>query len=412
MHTRNYDAATDREAVHRIWHEIGWIDTDQESERQALDAFLNSGDVRVALVHDAAECMVSTHAAELRYRDTDLPLSAVTGVTVGRAGRKLGLATRLTAQAVAEDAAAGVPVSVLSMFEQGFYDRLGFGTGGYAHLAAFDPSDLAVDVAFRPPHRLTVKDSEAIHRARLSRLKFHGACSLTDAGYTQFNVQKASGGFGLGYYDGPDDALSHCIWVVPDDREYGPYFINMFVYQTGSQLLELLSLVRSLGDQVRLVRCLEPPHVQIQDVLKRPIARRIATNRSRYEAGVQSLAFWQIRICDLSVCIACVKHGHEPLRFNLVLADPIEQHLDGGYKWRGMGGEYVVTLSGSSEASLGRDESLPTVRTTVNALSRMWIGAAIPSNLAVLGVLDAPPELLPRLDEVFCLPKPEVDWEF
>jgi predicted acetyltransferase len=65
----------------------------------------------------------------LRYLDGDLPFSGVTGVTTGRVARGRGAATKLAAWAIARSAEAGVAVFGLSSFEQGFYERLGMGTG-------------------------------------------------------------------------------------------------------------------------------------------------------------------------------------------------------------------------------------------------------------------------------------------
>jgi len=65
----------------------------------------------------------------LRYLEQDLPFCAVCGVTTGYAGQKQGLAGKLTAELIALDVAEGALVAGLCMFEQGYYDRLGFGTG-------------------------------------------------------------------------------------------------------------------------------------------------------------------------------------------------------------------------------------------------------------------------------------------
>ena len=80
------------------------------------------------------------------YLEEDLRLSVVTGVTTSRVVRKQGLAGRLTAEVIAAAVEEGAQVSALSMFEQGFYDRLGFGTGGYEHMIRFDPADLNIDL--------------------------------------------------------------------------------------------------------------------------------------------------------------------------------------------------------------------------------------------------------------------------
>jgi predicted acetyltransferase len=78
----------------------------------------------------------------VRHLEADLPMSCVAAVTTSRVARKQGFAARLTAKAIAADAADGALVSALGMFEQGFYNRLGFGTGCYEHLVWFNPAAL------------------------------------------------------------------------------------------------------------------------------------------------------------------------------------------------------------------------------------------------------------------------------
>ena len=82
-------------------------------------------------------------------------------------------------QGDADAAADGAIVSALGMFEQGFYDRLGFGTGGYEHLVALDPSQLRFPRPGRSrvPRRITTDDWEAVHANRRNRFRGHGACS-------------------------------------------------------------------------------------------------------------------------------------------------------------------------------------------------------------------------------------------
>jgi hypothetical protein len=100
------------------------------------------------------------------------------------------------------------------------------------------------------------------------------------------------------------------------------------------------------------------------------------------------------------------------VRFNLSLTDPVEGYLEGESRWRGCGGEYVVTLGQQSSAVAGSDPSLPTLTTTVNAFTRLWLGVLPASSLAVTDELTAPPDLLRQLDEVLRLPLPRPDWGF
>src|SRR6185295_5181096 len=108
----------DRDAVHRIWQECGWLEKGKDEQ---LDRFVQAGHALVADIYGEAECLVLTAPGTLRYLDEDLPTSCITGVTTSRVARKQGLANRLTARAVAADAAEGALLSALTMFEQGYY---------------------------------------------------------------------------------------------------------------------------------------------------------------------------------------------------------------------------------------------------------------------------------------------------
>ena len=110
--------------------------------------WVGAGEARVAEVDGQAECLVLTAPGSIRYLNGQLSFCGVTGVGTSRVVRRQGLATRVTAQAIAERALAGDKVAGLGMFEQGFYNRLGMGTGGYEHRIAFDPARL--NVAGRP----------------------------------------------------------------------------------------------------------------------------------------------------------------------------------------------------------------------------------------------------------------------
>ena len=80
--------------------------------------------------------------------------------------------------------------------------------------------------------------------------------------------------------------------------------------------------------------------------------------------------------------------------------------------WRGSTGEYVVTLGKSSGAERGSDESLPTLKTTVNAFTRLWLGVRPATALSYTDDLETPAELLEALNEVLRLPAPHPDWDF
>lgn len=411
MILRPYEPQSDRDAVHRIFYEVGWTDRSQEQE-EGVDLFLGAGSALVAELHGAAECVAIGTPASYRYQDEDLPLCAVTNVATSHVGRRQGLALRLTARVLQQAAGEGALVAALGMFDQGFYDRLGFGTGPYDHWLSFDPATLKVDAPRRPPQRLTTDDWEAIHAARLTQPRRHGAIHLHPAALTRAEMLDTRGAFGLGYRDGPGGSLSHLVWCGAHGMERGPVVVRWLVYHDREQLHELLALLKGLGDQIRLVTMVEPPGVQLQDLIQWPFKQRQITEKSPFEATARAMAWWQIRILDLAGCLARTHLPGPELRFNLRLADPIERCLEPGPQWHGVAGDYVVTLGPASLAERGVDPALPTLTASVNAFTRLWIGVRPATGLALTDDLAGPGELLEALDAALWLPTPLPGWEF
>ena len=408
MGFRAYEPDRDEDAVHRIWREVGWL----AKKEEVLDIFVSAGRAMVAEAGGNAECLVLTEPGTMRYLDTDLPFCAVTSVTTSRIARKQGLAKRLAAEVVALDAAGGAVVAGLSTFEQGFYDQIGFGMGGYEHRVRFDPAWLRVDAPCRMPARLTADDWAIAHEARLQRLRAHGSVNLLPPEFTRAEMAWAHNGFGLGYRDGNDGSLSHYVWCSTKDVGKGPYRVDWMVYRTYDQFLELLGLLKTLGDQVFLISMLEPTGVQMQDLLVQPFKQRAVREKSPFETGIRASAWGQERICDLEACLASMKLSGDTVRFNLCLTDPIEAYLKGTTSWRGVGGDYVITAGPSSGAERGHDKDLATLTASVNAFTRLWLGVRPATGLAVTDDLSGPKELLEELDWVFRLPAPHYDWLF
>lgn len=411
MSYRDYDPAKDNRAVRRIWKECGWL-RDEEHDGVYVDGILSdANDVLVATIDGAPECAVIGVNGNIRYLDEALELGAVAGVTTSRVARKLGFAAGLTARLLARQAAAGMHVSALGMFEQGFYDKLGFGTGTYEHWIRFDPATLMVDHPFRPPKRLHVRDFGAIHVSLCNRKRSHGSVVLSSPQLTRADLGLTPDAFGLGYFDGSGGGLTHFIWGSATG-EHGPYTIKCIAWQNPDQLLELLALIKSLGDQVGQVSMLEIGDIQLQDLLKRPIRQRRATRNGVFANDSQSLAYWQLRMLDLPACLDRTHLNTPPLRFNLDLTDPVEQYLEEGGNWRGVGGRYVIELGERSGAAQGHDNDLPTLSASVNAFSRMWFGIRPASSLAITDNLTGDGALLARLDATLRLPRAHTGLDF
>ncbi len=432
---RPYRRKRDLEAIRRIWYEVGWVDS--EDGARAVADFVSAGSCLTAAVDGEAECIAHTTPGWIRYanphRDPrlnpglapelneDLPMCAVTAVITSRIARKLGLALQLTARQVAAGALDGAAVAILGMFEQGFYDRLGFGTGSYEHSVRFDPATLRVDAPFRPPKRLTRDDWRAIHDAMMHRHRGHGGCLLSAPELMKAELGLRANGFGFGYETG--GRLSHCVWFGTRNVEHGPYTVEMLAYRDGAQLMELLALFKSLGDQVSLIDMPEPPDIQLQCLLDKPFRHRRNTRKSHFASHHQSAAWWQLRVLDVAACVERRYWPGEWVRFNLALTDPIASFLTEG-AWRGCGGDYRIAIGPGSYVERGHRADLPTLRATVGTFSRLWFGIAPATSLAITDGLrvenavdpnpsdQGPAYLLERLDEALCMPQPRTGWDF
>ncbi len=410
MNLRTYNPDKDLESLRRVWREIGWTDDDGT---KGMEIAGEAARTRIAEVDGAAECFVMTMPSDLRYVDRDLPMSCVTGVGTSRVARRQGLAGRLTAKSIAEDVADGAILATLGIFDQGFYNRLGFGNGAHIRRTRFDPATLKVEPARRVPCRLTFDDWEEMHRNRLARRRGHGSCSVLAGGLTHAEFHWTSKSFGLGFRDGKNGELSHHILMGPQgDPEHGPYDVRWMAYNTGEQLLELLGLIKNLGDQVHGVRMPDPPGVQLQILLDTPFKHQRLTKESKFEVNITTLSYVQFRICDLAKCLEHTKLPGDELRFNLQLTDPIETWLPEDAPWRGVAGEYIITLGVSSGAERGHDDALSTMRASVNAFTRLWLGVGPATGLAITDDLDAPRELLEQLEQTIRLPIPLPDWDY
>ncbi len=410
MTIRLYDAAKDKSAVHRIWEEVGWLDKN-EKQYEAMDLFLSTSKAWVVELNNEAECLVVTTDGTIRHLKTDLPLCAVTGVTTSRVARKQGFAGRLTARAIADAAENGAMVAGLGIFDQGFYNLLGFGNGTYEHWIRFDPSTLKIDKRPRVPRRLSSEDWQIMHTCRLNRLKTHANCNLLPAEITGSEVLWTDKGFGLGYNDGPEGELSHYLWCKAKD-ENGPYSVGWYAYQTYDQLMELFALIKQLGDQVFAVSMSEPPGIQIQDLLKQPFRHRRISEKTPFENRMGATAYWQLRMLDIE---GCLQHTHLPTgiaAFNLILDDPIQPYLDGETSWQGLSGDYIINLGEESSAKKGRNPNIPTLQASVGAFTRLWMGILPATSLALTDTLSGPPALLGELDWVLRLPTPKLGWDF
>ena len=134
---RPFDYDKDLDAVKRLWREVGWVDADSEP---ALDYFFKAGRTLVGLMQASVECSVNVVDGSILLGEQTLGLCAVTAVTTSRIARGRSFAQNITAKQLSDAISNGAAVAALGMFDQGFYDKLGFGTGAYEHEFSIDPN--------------------------------------------------------------------------------------------------------------------------------------------------------------------------------------------------------------------------------------------------------------------------------
>lgn len=415
---RLMDTEGDLDDIQRVWREVGWID--KVPDPFLPDAFA-VGRTLVAEINEAVECSVLTVPGEIRYQHSDLPLCAVAAVTTSHIARRIGLAKQLSARSLAHAGEQGAAVAALGMFDQGFYDKLGFANGSYDHRLVFDPATLNLDVPYRAPRRLTIDDYELMHGAMASRLRAHGGCVLSAPLTLKSELGWVEGGFGLGFHgdagQAPTAELTHFFWLEPD-KEHGPFNVLFIAYRNIAQLLELLGVVQSLADQVYSVGMLEPPELQLQSLLQQPFRMRNLTKDSRHANSHRADVWWQLRVMDVAACVAARSYPGAAVRFNLQLDDPLTPMLDGSdVAWRGCGGYYEVNLAKQSSARQkpdagALDSQLPMVQASVNTFTRLLFGIMPATSLAAVEGLQAPAALLPLLDAALILPATQTTWDF
>ena len=405
---RPYDYKKDFEDIRKVWHEVGWMEFENS---ESMKIFFESGRTTIAEIAGHTESMALTITGELFHQKSRLNLSVVGAVTTSHIARKLGLARKITACRIAEDAANGAHVSTLGMFEQGFYNTLGFGTAAYVHITTFQPAFLKNLPKHGIPCRLTAKDAEEIHATRTLQMQCHGKAFLPFE-HTLAELSWKKNAFGFGFRD-KNGILTHHIWLSGKGKEQGPYRVEWMAYQNTDQMLELLSLLKSMGDQIHSVQMIEPPHIQIQDILDKPFFYRSVTRNSPHEAGMKASAFFQIRILNLEETLKKTELNCSDFQFILKLSDPIKNFLPVGSPWQGCCGTYLVKLGEKCSALKNPvKQNVPVLECSVNAFSRIWFGVRPASVLQTSEEIKSDPGLIEKLDMAFALPTPYFYWEF
>jgi predicted acetyltransferase len=406
---REYNSESDKKAARRIWIESGWIE-DEKKDLEQFDIFLEAATAIVSDMDGEAECLVTTVPGDYLHENTHLPYTAVTSVNTGRIGRKQGLASVLLAEALSTAAISGSVAAGLGIFEQGFYDRLGFGSTTYERWITFDPATLVDFGHFPAPSRIGIDDYAAVHACLCDRLRRHGSVNLFAEGHTRAGMMWGKHGFGLGYRSSDD--IDSLLWFGADNAESGPYSANICAWKQWTDIPKTLSILKNLSDQVHIVQIREPAYLQVQDYLTRPLRTRSMSRGAKHEQRSSAVSYHQIRILDLAKAIAAIHIPDGEISFNLTIHDPIEQYLADDLPWRGCGGDFTVTLGESSTCEQGHSAGAPLLVGDINTFSRLWCGALSSSALAINGDIDGPESLLEKLDKGLRFSSPLPDWDY
>jgi len=421
MEIRDYKPKQDDSALIRIFKEVGWLEDNKEHEK-AFISFFTENNIKVAASHDVPECAVFSAPGTMHHSGIDLSLCAITAVVTSRIVRKQGFAKHTLAHVLGKAGSDGIAVANLGIFDQGYYEKHGFGTGNYERWQNFSPSALQLPIRNDSlPVRLTVKDAKEVHANRLTSIKFHGDCMLTPVHMSKIEMDLGKNGFGLGFRD-KNGILTHHMWIVTENPEHGPYTVYWSAYQSKLQLLELLELINRLSDQIESISMHEPPGIHLQDFIKRPFHMQRITEGGKYTNNSRTSAYWQARILNIQPCIKALKlpslSDNQHISFNLELEDPLESLLteagaspaSTGYS--GCAGSYIVSLGPESHIRPGTKKGLPTLRSSINSFTRLWLGVLPASSLSAAALIDISPELEADLDEHITLPEPKRLWDF
>ena len=408
MKYRKFDLKKDKDAVFDILNECGWVHNKKKD--RYLNKFLPAANTLVIDVNGQAEVMATSSIGTIRYQDEKLKLSAITGVAASLLARKQGFAGKLTATRLALDAEKGAEVGVLCIFDQGYYNKLGFGNGNYEQIVFITPATLNIKRKPKTPVRLTEKDYKKIHKNRVNRFPNH--CAVTLPEYTtQVELGEKDKQMGFGYFD-ENGNLTHHVWLHGKGKEQGPLWVQWLAYENLDQLMDLLAFLKSFEEQFLLIKFVEPSLINMQDFIEKPFLIKGMTRKAEHQNYINSSAYWQLRILNLQKCMKKTHLNCEDFSFNLQLSDPIGKFIPEDIKWRGIAGDYIVTLGQDSSAKKGKQEGLPTLKASVNAITRMWFGIMSASTLVYSDGIKAPDELLKKLDKAFLLPESHVDWGF
>lgn len=462
MEFRVVNAKPDLEQLKLLWKDAAW-DAELEDYEAALRHLIPHTHSLVADDDRGIAAVVASMGGEFQFLESSLPMSVVLSVLSAAHARRQGHSAELLTILLQQEQTRGAVVAVLGAFDQGYYDKLGFGTGGYDPVMVMNPAALRIPSHARRAldhpsvriRRITNADSEALFASWVRHKRYHGACTAKNVGFVSAMMHGMAGqGFGLAICEGSGTNEHIAAHFFGKRLGEGKLDILWACADTPARYLQLLEVIHRLSDQLEQVKLTPPPYIALHDLLARPLRDGIVHTGHPFDDAL----LWQLRILDIPRAIHAVRLPiAETVHFTLRITDPVEKYAPAD--WTGCAGDYAVQLGeesrcvplksqgeswgnaqqgewgetreGAWSESRGNTQGGARGNTqdnaqdnaqeaqgeavldaSIGAFSRFWSGALRPSALSHSDHFHASEELIAQLERVYSVPTPFRMWEF
>ncbi|MEX2584378.1 MAG: GNAT family N-acetyltransferase [Gemmatimonadota bacterium] len=337
-----------------------------------------------------------------------IPMMGLSTVAIAPTHRRRGLAGQLVTTGLRHAGERGDAVSALFPFRTSFYRRLGYGMAGHALQYQFPPAALPDH-----PSRARVEIAES-QEARAEIASVYGRWAPGQTGQLERPdrawslVWQKGSRHGALYRSPAGEPTGYAVFrYLTDPTPQGRVVdVEEIAWLEPQARLGLLGWLASLSDQWEQILYRAHPDEGFAEHLSE--LRHPVDGVPRWHFWFPSATLlegpmfriidmegaWSARRVDSTVEVAVALEVH----------DPQLPENEGGWTLTASGGRVEVTRGA------GPDRCDVSVRTSIEVLSRLFIGSLSPSAAAVSGLLEVDSEdALPDLDRLLRLPRP---WMF
>lgn len=334
-----------------------------------------------------------------------LPVAGVGAVAIAPTHRRRGLAARMVLAGLRAARERGEVASALYPFRTAFYQRMGYGQAGEAHLYRVPP-----EVFPDHPERRSVRmarpegDDGAIRGVYDAWIR--GQTGQIERGPGAWQAMWESGAYCAAYWSPEGNAEGYVVFRYQASGGRTQRFVEVAeaVWLTPAAQRGIYGWLSSLGDQWRIVSYAAHPEEGLDATLAEPRMEDDGSFRwGLWFPAAVLLHGPMFRLLDVPRAWEA-----RTVRSDCALTLALEVHdealPENGGSWRLRMEDGAVApdhAAGAADLKLSA---------TVDVVSRIFIGALTPSEAVRLGVAHvASPERLPELDGALRLPRP---WTF